>query len=48
MGYHAAIRGILSVDLVPEFLWKYLDSPLEDRSGITNNTQKEENTDKQL
>lgn len=30
MGTHASIRGVLTNDLIPEFLWKYMDVPEDD------------------
>ena len=46
MGCHASIRGVMALELVPEFLWKYMDTPIENTSGLTGN-QKIEKTDNQ-
>jgi|GEM_PF-1443546 len=44
MGTHASIRGVLTLDLVPEFLYKYMD----DNKGLkdkTDNNQHKIKTD---
>ena len=47
MGSHASIRGVLTLDLIPEFLWKYMDVP-EDIPRLTGTVQKNDTTDNQL
>ena len=47
MGSHASIRGVLAMDLIPEFLWKYMDVP-EDNPRLTGTVQKNDTTDNQL
>lgn len=40
MGCHASIRGVLTMDLIPEFLWKHMDLPLDDKTPLIDNNQK--------
>ncbi len=47
MGSHASIRGVLAMDLIPEFLWKYMDVP-EDDTRLTGTVQTSDITDNQL
>jgi len=47
MGSHASIRGVLAMDLIPEFLWKYMDFP-EDDTRLTGTVQTSDITDNQL
>lgn len=35
MGCQASIRGSLTMEQIPEFLWKYLDSSTKDDSCLT-------------
>jgi len=34
MGCHASIRGAINMELIPEFLWKYMDSPHEEKIPV--------------
>jgi len=47
MGSHASIRGVLALDLIPEFLWKYMDVPEENAQPI-GTVQANDITDNQL
>lgn len=47
MGSHASIRGVLTLDLIPEFLWKYMEVP-EDDTRLTGTVQKNDITDTPL
>jgi hypothetical protein len=40
MGCHASIRGVLTMDLIPEFLWKHMDLPLDDKTPLIDTNQK--------
>jgi hypothetical protein len=47
MGSHASIRGVLALDLIPEFLWKYMDVP-EDDTQLMGTVQVNDITDNKL
>ncbi|MDD1723835.1 MAG: hypothetical protein LUQ07_01750 [Methanospirillum sp.] len=39
MSSHASIRGGSKGDIIPEFLWKYLGSPLEEHSRTSEDQE---------